>query len=364
MLTAVAAFLTLGLPGFALRAAALKRPHAVAYALTLNLLSSSGFLIVGGTWAVLSGYVGAKPAIMVALAIACEKNAEARIALGTQFGRARLVNLLISTRGFLALGSALAAIQVGLSVMDWYAYGRAAGAILLGTVLAAAVRDWPLTFRRPRDGSLESMLSLAVASAAAAIRQLDAWIVGVFGGVGAAGVFGAALRMITPFDLLSSAVSVVVMAPSALGDPEGVRRALLRIARWSAAAALVLGAAWPLLLETAPLILGEDYRAAGPALAWLALASPALVALPVTVTAMQGQGLGRRVAGISAVFSAIFLVAIALGTEQAAAAGAAAAYALTTWLRYAGLLVSCAKSWETRKRATLVGQTGEAQFGE
>ncbi len=63
-------------------------------------------------------------------------------------------------------------------------------------------------------------------------------------------------------------------------------------------------------------------------------------------------------------FSAIFLVAIALGTEQAAAAGAAAAYALTTWLRYAGLLVSCAKSWETRKRATLVGQTGEAQFGE
>lgn len=342
VLAAVAGVLGLGMPAFALRAAVLGRSEAVGFAIALNLGTSVAIVVVG----VVYGALGSDPWLLVAClaaAFALEKNSDIRVGLGTEFGRATLVNTVLTFRGLVPLVAVVGALATDGPVIEAYVLGRLGGAAVAALVLVRAIRTWRLVWRRPRDGSLESLGGLALSNAAGAVRQADVWIVGLVTGTAGAGDFAATQRLVAPLSLIANNMSVVAMGASARESMAGARRAM-RLMGWVSAAAAVPAAGLAALSpQIVTLVLGASYEDAWATMAWFVVAVPPLATLPVMGTVLQGRGLANAVAVNSVVMTVVFLICVIAGAMAAGSAGAAAGFAIASWGRLATMLAMSRK---------------------
>ncbi|UZN04137.1 lipopolysaccharide biosynthesis protein [Cellulomonas sp. S1-8] len=346
VLAAVAGVLGLGMPAFALRAAVLGRQQAVGYAIALNLYTSAAIVAIGIAY----GSLTAEPLLVVgclALTFALEKNSDIRVGLGTEFGRAKLVNAVLVFRGVVPLAFVGGALITDRASVDAYVSGRLIGAAVAALVLALSIREWRVIWRRPRDGSLESLSGLAFSNAAGAVRQIDVWIVGLLSGSAAAGDFAAAQRLVAPLSLFANNMSVVAMGASARESMTRARRAV-RFTGWSAVAALAPAVALAALSpQIVSLVLGDSFTEATAALAWFIIAVPPLATLPVIATILQGRGLANAVAVNSVVMTGLFVVCVVVGAATDGATGAALGFTVATWVRLITMLAISRKLTET-----------------
>lgn len=338
VLLTVSGVLTFGLPVFALRCAVLGRGPATEYAIHLNRVTSAFGAGVGASVALLSTNASVAAVMILAGSVALEKNSLVLVGLGTEFGQQRRVNVIVSVRGIAAILLFVILHWVGLEAVVSFALGRAIAMGLSMAALVVSVRGWPASRRRPRDQSLESLGSIAIASSIEAVRGLDVMFVGVLAGSSVVGLYSAVQKMAIPVGIFASSMCTVVLgkvACASRSETERLTRWLKRFAVVTILAAALLGR-WS--EEIVVLIFGSEFQAASGAFAWTLVALPALALVPIAVTILQARGAARRVLTSSAVVVLVQLVLIPVGGLIGGATTASMVLAITAWARFVWLL--------------------------
>ena len=339
ILLTVSGTLALGLPVFALRSAVRGEEQATGFAIFLNLAMSALATVVGAAVAMA---VSGTPALLVvglAVAVAVERATEVRVALGMEFGRAALVNWILSLRGAAVVVAMIGGNAVGVEPLTSYMLGRLVGMGVSAAVLTWRVRGWPLVARPPRDGSLEVLPPIAAYYAVGTARALDVTVVGAAGGPVGAGLYSAALKLMTPFFLVASSIHLVFVGSIARGSREQVRRGLRLLLLVTAATTAVLAVVSVWAEPIVVLVLGEQYAGGGTVLRWFLLGTPASAAVGIVSTALQDKGSGRATAAVTVVAVTLTLAGVWVGTRVAGAAGAAAAFSVVAGLQLVTLFV-------------------------
>jgi len=339
LLTTVAGLATLGIPLFALRAAALGHDLAVGFALAINLVSTAIIAISGFLLAAVSDSLSALYIIPLALSIALDKNQEVRIGLGMEFGAGRLISSMIMLRGAVLIIAVVVTAISSLDPITVYVAARFIGSSIAAFVMYVKINRWPIRWRRPRDGTLASLGGFMATDIFGAIRNLDVWIVSVVGGPLNAGLYGAVNRISTPILLFAGSLRTVIMGSAARSDTHTKRRAI----RLIMIACLVLLIPATLLAVFSRVIvmviLGGEYTGATGALAWFLIAVPALTCAPLISTLLQASGMAAKVSWNTCSWNIALLACIACGVMFLGATGAALAFSLVSWGKFTALLL-------------------------
>jgi len=333
----ISGVLALGLPVFALRSAVLKQTEATGFALMLNLATSAIAAIAGFIVAIFWTTVTPIIIALLAASAAIEKNAEVRIGLGAEFGKAKLVTGVLTVRGVLALVLVVIGRALGFSALYAYTIGRFIVFGASALALAYWVRGWPMVLRKPNDGSLEVLSGLATQSGISALRALDVTLVGAVAGAIGAGLYSGVQKFVTPVMFLMNSLRVVALGPIARGDAKRAVKTANGTVAVVAIATILLGivAIWarPLVV----LILGESFAGAANAFRWMLTSMPAFGACYLLVTILQDKGFASWTAWSTAINVAMTLAGIAFGGLLGGATGAMAAWAITAWIWFTSL---------------------------
>lgn len=340
ILLTVSGVLALGLPVFALRSAVRGEVRATGFAIFLNLAMSVLATVVGACVAMLASGAPAVAVAGLALAVGFERSTEVRVALGMEFGRAGLVNAVLSVRGLAVVVVMVAGNALGVGPLASYVLGRLVAMAVSAVVLVRQVRGWPRVIRPPRDGTLEVLPPIAAYYAVGTARTLDVTVVGMAAGPLGAGLYSAALKLMTPLHLAASSVHLVLVGSIARGTAARVRRGLRALLLTTAAATVVLAAVSIWAETLVVLVLGDQYTGGGEVLRWFLLGTPASAAVGIVTTALQDKGAGRAAAVIGVVAVVLTLAGVWAGGQVAGAVGAAGAYAVVAWLQLVALFVA------------------------
>jgi len=333
ILATVSQFVALGIPLFALRAAALKQDKAVGFALALNLATSLIIALAGLALAVIGTPLGWLLTILLGVWSALEKNQEIRVGLGMECGAARLVNALILCKSIVALAAVGIAAFLPIEPLSIYIIGITIGSAISALVLWNGTNYWKPTLKRPRDGSLAILPGMMIGDALGSLSNLDTWIVQRFGGTLNAGLYGAMLKFRSPVGILSSSLRLVLMGPASRGSRQRQRRILSTLLIIMVIATLVAFAITPFSARIVDLLLGPEFTEAAGALFWVILVLPAFAIMPLVITLLLAQGKSVAVAINSGVWNVILLAGISLTVAYQGATGAAMALAFATWGR-------------------------------
>jgi len=343
--------LALGLPTFTLRAAVRGDNQATEYALFLNIVSSVAGLVIGAVIAFVVSPFSPWLVLALAVPIAIEKNVEVRVGLGTEYGYAKLVNMLLVIRGILVLGLMVALHAFGVGTLIAYVIARIVAVGVSAVWMTARVRDWKASTIRPTDGSLDILPSLATTQAVVWARSLDVPIVASAVGAVGAGLYAATQKIMYPIFLLTDNLNLVVIGPIARGTHARARQALRLLVISALVLSALFGFASIWATPLTGLVLGAEYRdTGGVALRWLLIAAPALGIIGPLRTILQDKGSARQVSIIATVSTVFTLLGAWVGATLNGADGAALAYMIVAWIQVLLLVIDAQFSLRYRPR--------------
>lgn len=335
VLTVVQTFFDFGLPTLVVRERAKKaNPALVTAALHLNngLSLAMGMMLV-----VVIGLLGfvVDPQFFLLLPLgvwaAAERNADAWLGVIFADGDARIntTNLVSRRIGNLALFSVLI-FSTGIDPVLAFGVSSAVAAcaswvfahLYVRTRLAPAERISPTVLMR-------MSYPYWINSVATQARNLDATIIGFVAGTAQAGFYAAAARLTSPLRILPTSLASVLLPASATRNSSNMR-GLLRLVAYvvggMAAFYLVLGLAVPFVV---PVVLGEAYAGAIPALQITAVGLVFAAAASLLGSLLQGVGLKHYVAGTAVLTTVVCLAGVGIGGFLWGAIGAAAGLAFS-----------------------------------
>jgi len=331
--TAVSGVFSLGIPAFALRAAALGQMQATGYSLFLNVIMSTSAAIIGTAIAFVFSGLPLLPMILIALAVAIESNGELRVGLGTEFGYTRIVNIFLISRGILVLLGMLLLSYLGLPALTAFLTTRAIVVAIAAFWLMHRVNGpWRSTSKAPTDGSLRPLKHMGITSAFVALKSFDVAILGAVASATTAGLFSAVTRITMPIGLLSGSLSVVAMGPSTRSSASKAKRTVYYLAAIAVVGLAIAGVLSIWSTQIVTLIFGAEFKAAAGALRWILIGVPALGTVGVMSTVMQAQGRTRDIAWQVGVTSTLSLILVPVLAVYFGATGAAMAFAIVLWL--------------------------------
>jgi len=345
LLMAISGFAALGIPLFALRAAARGYNAAVGFALFINLISTGVIASAGVVLAIMHCSLAAILVIPLAIAVALEKNQEVRIGLGVEFGKSRIINTMIVTRGVILVLGILGSGILAYDPLTAYVGSRFIGSTIAAIFMYRATNMWPMQRHPPHDGTMHSFGGFALGDVFASISSLDVWLVGIVSTPLNVGLYGAVNRLGAPISLFTGSLRTVIMGSATRSSDQqiwrGVRVAFfLSLVLIIPAGILAIFSPWLTIV-----ILGSGYTGAAGALAGILLSVPAMMASPMIGTFLQASGYAGKIARNTGIWNVALLVLIAVGAFLWGATGAAAGTAITTWGKYFSLLIIAKKTY-------------------
>lgn len=344
VLTVVQTFFDFGLPTLVVRERAKRtNPAIVTAALYLNNALS---LAMGLTLILVIGLLGivVNPQFFLLLPLglwaAAERNADAWLGVIFADGDARIntTNLVSRRVGNLAL---FAGLTLWTSIDPVLAFGLSSAAAACGSWVFAH------SYVKKRLAPAESIPAGAlfrlsypywINSVATQARNLDATIIGLVAGTAQAGFYAAAARLTSPLRILPTSLASVLL-PASASRNSGNMRGLLKLVAYVVGGLgvfyLVLGLVVPYVV---PVLLGEAYAGAVPALQITAVGLVFAAAASLLGSLLQGVGLKHFVAGTAVLTTAVCLAGVAGGGLLWGASGAAAGLALSYIVQSATLV--------------------------
>lgn len=325
---------SVGIPSYLGRARALGRTDDVSTGLVLNIVTSVVGVLVA-TAALLSGIIPlglGGVLLLLVVGTALDKNVDASMTVAIADGERLAPAISVLVRRVATAGVFFGLLLAGVDGIPAYCVGMAAGP-LLGQVHASLVlRRAGVPVRRGTGWGvvLRDALPFAVNDIAIQSRTLDVAVTAVAAGATSAGLYSAASKLVSPFELVSSTLASVVLPRATRMSHGGARRAALLLA---AAAALLLLPAAVIALFAEPIIvfiLGEQYALAAAPFAVLMFALPFVALTSPYSSLLQGRGRQHFIAVVSTVFAVLTIAAIAVGALTAGAVGAAVGILATT----------------------------------
>lgn len=318
------------------REVATKHDGAARAALSLNAITLSGALAAAALGALL---LWSEPALMLAtwanaVALFFEGRTETRLAIS--FARREIVPAASAIGGRAALSIALylGLAAVGVDLLLAYTVARFAAASAGWLVARLAVRSsWTQPAAR-RSRTFAEQLPLAVSIATGSVRNLDNLVVTAVANAATAGVYAAATRLLSPFAIVPSAMTSLVVPRAAQASTSAVRRYADLVFAVGIALSLLTLVTIPFTEWIVTAVFGESFAGGGPVLTWVLLRLGTTCCLPVLVTMLQAKKLDREVAINSTLVAITILPAVAVGAVLAGAAGAAAAFAAISILSF------------------------------
>lgn len=296
-----------------------------------TIVATAGLLACAG----MAALAGVLPGVLLLLPVAAglEKNVDVALSVAVADGRIGATAMSLVIRRSVAMLFFVSAWAGGADPLAAYAAGLALGAL----AAQAHMRTW-LRVAPARPLGLRVVLRQAVpffvSSVAMQSRTLDVSIVAWVAGVSAAGTYSAASRLVSPFLIVASVASALVMPYSVRADTREVNR-LVRILAGvgvvGCAAVLPLASFAPDVMR---LVYGADFGPGGAALFWLALAFPLVAVISPLEAVLQSKGHEKRVAHASSVFAVVTLGATTVGAVVGGGSGAAAATCVAFGVRF------------------------------
>ena len=163
-----------------------------------------------------------------------------------------------------------------------------------------------------------------IAAVATQSRELEVAVVGFAAGANAAGLYGVAIRLAKPVQLMAGSVAQLVVPRVAAGGNVVARRVAHLTTLSACLGVLGVVGLRPAMQYIIPKVLGEEYAAATNPI-WLLLmaAIPAALAIPMS-SILQGQGREKFVTLVSISTALVGLLAVLLGASRYGVVGAAA----------------------------------------
>jgi O-antigen/teichoic acid export membrane protein len=319
------------------RARALTQLSAVRGALRLNRVSGFGLSVVGSL--ALAGMVSLGllpwPVILLAGWLSVEKIVETALGVFIADGSLRIPATSIFLRRVTALSLFAALAAIGCDPL--LAYGLSQ---LLGSVGGLLHIEYHLrklamhnTASQPVKDVLSSSWPFWLSGVTGQARALDSVMVAVFVGPYAAGLYGAAGRLVNPFLLASGALSAVILPHSARATAQKSREIATKLLVGGILFSILLASSWFFADELMVLLFGSQYSAAGKFLTIALIGMPLLTLTSQFTSILHGWGQERYIALNSLTF-AIFLVAAMLcGSLWFGALGLAFVIAIAYTLR-------------------------------
>lgn len=305
---------------------------SISVALRFNAMTSVGMAVLSA--AALLGLGVLNPVFLLLLPLAiwisAERTADVRLSVAFADGDVHVNSLNLISRRAGAILAFLAMMYLGVEAL--LAYCLAVAAAALGSSLFAN-----LYVRRrvtaPGDISYRQLLRLAwpywMHSVATQLRNLDSVITAAVAGAAQAGYFSIASRLTSPLRILPTSLASVLLPNASRAGRGG----MWRLAKLAGVAALVCVLVYGVVLVLTPLgvplLLGEDYAPAVPAVMIVVAGLPFAATVSLYSSLLQGAGRKHFVATVSAVASTTCLVAVALLAWWLGAVGAALALSLT-----------------------------------
>jgi len=332
IITTTSAMFSLGLPIFALRAAALGHSQATGYALFLNLSTSLAGALVGFGIAIFTGSLNTLLIALIAASTAFEKNTEVRIGLGTEFGKSKIVNIIIIARSLVWLGLMLIFHLFGFTALTSFLIARLSAAVLAAALLAISVTGWPLTIKRPTDNSLDILGSLATQKFISSWRFLDVSIIGIVAGPIEAGLYSAVQRLMMPVISLGDNLRTVITGEIVRGSEKRARRNASTFLAIIIATTILFGILSIWSTPLIELVLGNEFTSGADALRWGILAIPPAILVGLYLTILQDKGLSQWTARATGLNIAMALGGALIGSYLYGATGAMFAYFFSFWV--------------------------------
>lgn len=325
---------SVGIPSYLGRARALERRGDVSTGLLLNIITSAVGAAVAAA-VLISGVVPLSlGAVLLLLVVgtALDKNVDASMTVAIADGERIAPAVSVLLRRVATAAVFFGALLAGLDGILAYCVGMAAGP-LIGQVHANIVlarAGVPIGHGTKWTRVLRDALPFAVNDIAIQSRTLDVAVTAVGAGATSAGLYSAASKLVSPFELVSSTLASVVLPRATKMTHGQARRTTLLL---SAAAAslfvpVVVIAAFAELLIV--FVLGAQYAGAAAPFAVLLFALPFVALASPCSSLLQGRGRQRFIAVLSAVFAVVTIVCIAIGAVAAGAVGAAVAVLVTS----------------------------------
>ncbi|WP_227496992.1 oligosaccharide flippase family protein [Planctomonas psychrotolerans] len=317
----------LGLSSFISRASAKGHLGDVATALRLNTISSvlGGVVAAGAITLFAAGQQLPAGLLVLGLSMALEKNVDTALAVSIARGNKTTPAVSILVRRALTLGLLAALYAAGTDPILAYAYATLASS-LVGQFLARRALADDYRYTGQRTPSLwRAAFPFLLANLTASSRNLDILIVTTTSGSQMAGLYAAAQRLTSPFMLIPSTIATLVLPAGAKGTPRRAARIAWKLTGIHLGLlALLMGVAVfadPLVR----LLLGTDFAASAPILAWTLAAFPFIALASPLGGLLQSQGHERVVATNGIVFSIVLIVALIIGSLLFGGVGAAQA---------------------------------------
>lgn len=329
VLTVVQTIFDFGLPTLASRERAKRaNPGVVTGALRLNnALSLAMGLCLIVVIGLLGVFIDPQFLLLVPLGVwaAAERNADAWLVVVFADGDARVntTNLVSRRLGNLAL---FALLNSWTGIDPVLAFG------ISSAVAACASWVFAHTYVKKRLAPSEGIAAgrlirmsypFWINSVATQARNLDAIIIGFVAGSAQAGFYAAAARLTNPLRILPTSLASVLLPASASRDSKDMPGLLKLVALAICGLTIfyvALGFAMPVVV---PLLLGNAYMGAIPALQITAVGLVFASASALLSSLMQGVGLKHFVAGTAVATTFVCLAGVALGGLMWGASGAA-----------------------------------------
>lgn len=313
------------------RAANPKSP-VIAGILKLNdRLSLALSVLVGALLGALGAYVDQNYLLLLPLAIwiGAERNAD--VWLGVAFAdgdvRVNVSNILIRRVLTLVILISLSSL---MSPLLAFALGAAAASLLSSLFAHRFVRARlepyvAVSLRRLLSESWPYWLN----SLATQMRNLDVTLVAIAATSVQAGFFSAGSRLTGPLRILPTSLASVLLPAASRSNSSSIRRLIYLVIAATGGLALIYGGAIFFVPFFLPLLLGEGYTGAIPAVqiifAGLAFAGSA----SLFGALLQGVGLKHFVANAAVVMTISCLIGVAFASSFAGAVGAAIGLSLS-----------------------------------
>jgi O-antigen/teichoic acid export membrane protein len=347
----------LGMSTYVARARALGQHAAVHAALIVNRRSTATVGLVSVIALSSAAGRGAVPwgVVALGLSLAIEKSVDTMMSVPIADGDTRAATMSVLVRRVVACGGFVACFVAGADPVWAFALWSLVGAVVgqahARRVTAPLRATPPGALRLALVGSWPFFLSNVTVSA----RSLDTAVVAVVASAGTAGLYSAASRLTSPFMLVASTVTTVLMPHAARASASRARRMAWLLAGWGLAAYVVV---LPVLLvadDVLARVLGPDFASAVPALRWALVGLPWVALSSALGTILQSQGHERFVAVNGLAYSCLTLAAVAVAAVRLGATGAAAAVAITFACKCAVLLVRIRTSVSRDHRTRVAG---------
>lgn len=273
--------------------------------------------------------------VLIPLALAAEQCTEAGLTVSVADRVKRVVFISLLTRRLVML-----VLFVGLYWLTGdplMAYGIASlASAVSGTVHAA------LDLRRRLHGIERVQVRLqlwkefspfVLENVSSATRNLDTTIVAALTSVQATGFYSAAFRLTKPLNQIGGAATAVLVPHASRSTLVDVKRAAKKLSA-AGGAGIVLALIGGLFAEPIlVLLLGAEFAVAAPVFAWALISIVPVCLAPSLGGLLQGQGYQKFVATNGVLFAFITLAGIFWATMVFGIAGAAAAMAVSYFLK-------------------------------